>query len=166
MSEAPGLRHFTPRGPQASAPIREPIVWAISEFMLSNYLFPRDCPRICIRVGTNTTKADRERFFTPGSSLNVAIICFDWLELLHTCRLFGYSMPLDTFEEIDANAGYYASKQAIVAESCEVWADLPTLLAQRGVELRVVDQLKPIAREVAASSLRFSIIRLRDAQVA
>ena len=43
VSEAADIERFDPR---PSALTHEPVVWAIDEERLRNYLVPRDCPRV------------------------------------------------------------------------------------------------------------------------
>jgi hypothetical protein len=40
------------------------LVWAIDDDHLHNYLTPRDCPRVALGRGPNTTYADAARFLS------------------------------------------------------------------------------------------------------
>ncbi|HLF07146.1 MAG TPA: hypothetical protein VI893_08265, partial [Thermoplasmata archaeon] len=67
FSEDPGILRFEPHV-LATNPDEPPLVWAISEAHMPHYLFPRDCPRVCFWPGPETTREDRERFFTGVSA--------------------------------------------------------------------------------------------------
>ena len=158
LSEEAAIGHFVPR---ASSLTSEPVVWAIDAARLRNYLVPRDCPRVTFYAGPATTSEDVQRFL--GSSPAVVAIESAWLERLRTARLYCYHFAPDTFECIDACAGYFVSRSAVVPVRVEVLEDLLCEL-QRRAELRVLPSLWPLCDAVAASTLQFSIIRMRNAQ--
>jgi hypothetical protein len=159
VSEDPGIERFEPR---PAADMGEPVVWAIDEKRLQNYLVPRECPRVAYHAGNDTTKADVERFL--GATTAVIAIEDGWLERLLCCRLYCYRLPAETFRCIDECAGYFVSRVPVVPAIMEVIDDARTELLRRGVELRVVPTLWPLRDAVAASSLRFSMIRMRNAK--
>ena len=159
VSEDTGIERFEPRAAVVGG---EPVVWAIDTPRLRNYLVPRACPRVTYYAGSNTTDADAERFL--GASTAVIAIEYDWLERLQSCRLYCYRLPSETFRCIDECAGYFVSRVPVVPTSMEVIDDPIAALARRGVELRIVPTLWPLRDAVVASSLQFSIIRMRNAQ--
>ena len=159
VSEEPGIARFEPR---PAADIGEPVVWAIDESRLRNYLVPRECPRVTYYAGSHTTKADVERFL--GASTTVIAIEEAWRERLQSCRLYRYSLPAETFRCIDECAGYFVSRVPVAPASMEAIDDSIAELSRRGVELRIVPTLWPLRDAVIASSLRFSIIRMRNAK--
>ena len=159
VSEEGGIERFEPR---ASEGIGEPVVWAIDAARLRNYLVPRDCPRVTYYAGRDTSDADVDRFL--GSSAAVLAIEREWLERVRACRLHCYHMPPGTFECIDGCAGYFVSRVSVVPASVDVIDDPISALVQRGVELRIVSNLWPLRDAVVASSLQFSIIRMRNAR--
>ena len=158
VSEESGIKRFEPR-PSEYTDI--PVVWAISQERLQNYLLPRDCPRVTYYAGPNTTAADIERFL--GSSSSVIAIESAWYERLRSCHLYCYHMPPETFECIDVCAGYFVSKVSVIPERVEVIADVITRLLSCGVELRFVSNLWPLRDAVVDSTLQFSLIRMRNA---
>jgi hypothetical protein len=158
VSEEPGIERFEPR---AIAEGDEPLVWAIDDDRLRNYLVPRDCPRVTFYTGRQTTSVDVERFL--GSSRAVVAIEQAWLERLASCRLYCYSLPIETFESADDCAGYFVSRLPVVPRGLRIVADPIAELARRGAELRIVPNLWSLRDAVIASSLRFSIIRMRNA---
>jgi len=158
VSEEPGIKRFEPR---ASEPASKPVVWAISEARLHNYLFPRDCPRVTYYAGPATAAADVERFL--GSSPAVVAVESGWLDRLRSCRLYRYELPAATFECLDDCAGYFVSRAPVVPVRVEVVDDLIGELLRRGVELRFLPSLWSLRDAVVASSLQFSIIRMRNA---
>jgi hypothetical protein len=85
------------------------------------------------------------------------------LERLRRCRLYCYHLPPETFECFDECAGYFVSRLPVVPAFVEVFYDPIAELLKRGVELRFVPNLWFLHDTVAASTLRFSLIRMRNA---
>jgi hypothetical protein len=158
ISEQSDIARFDPRPSEYAA---EPVVWAIEERRLGNYLLPRDCPRVTYYAGIETTVADVEHFL--GSSLTVVAIERAWLERVRSSSLFCYHMPSGTFECFDACAGYFVSRVAVVPTGVEFVSDPLAELVARGVELRILPNLWFLRDAVVSSSLQFSIIRMRNA---
>ena len=70
----------------------------------------------------------------------------------------------DSFECIDECAGYFVSNLPVVPTCVEVLDDLIVELLKRGVEVGFVPSLWPLRDAVVASTLQFSLIRMRNAQ--
>ncbi|KFL30302.1 hypothetical protein JP75_15230 [Devosia riboflavina] len=158
LSDDPAIARFEPR---PSAYTEEPVVWAISDQRIANYLLPRDCPRVCFRAGHESSAEDVERFL--GDSRVVIAIEEDWLERLAGGKLHRYAMPSDGFVLKDEGAGYWVSYGAIEPLDVEVLDDLPGAIAAEGVTLKVLPSLWALHDGVKASSLVFSMIRMRNA---
>jgi hypothetical protein len=158
ISEDFGIVEFAPR---PSKYTEYPVVWAIDAARLRNYLVPRDCPRVTYYAGPQTTDADRQRFL--GSSAAVLAVEAKWWPRIRSCRLFSYRLPAETFELVDDDAGYFVSRESIRPLEVEVIDDPITALLARDVEVRVVPELDSLRAAVVASTLRFSIIRMRNA---
>lgn len=158
VSEESDIARFEPRPSEYAT---GPVVWAIEGPRVCNYLLPRDCPRVTYYAGANATAADVERFL--ASSPAVVAIESGWFERVRSTRLYCYHMPPDTFECLDAGAGYFVSRVPVVPARLEVFDDPIAELLGRGVELRLVPSLWPLRGAVAASSLQFSFIRMRNA---
>jgi len=159
VSEVAGIERFDPRPADSGG---EPVVWAIDSARLRNYLLPRDCPRVTFYAGEKTSAPDIEKFL--GSSKAVVAIESAWLDRLRSCRLYCYHMPPETFECIDRCAGYFVSHSPVVPAKVEVFDDLMAEIVRRGVELRIMPDLWNLHDAVAASTLQFSMIRMRNAQ--
>jgi uncharacterized protein DUF6886 len=158
ISEESDIRRFEPRGSQYTD---DPVVWAIDDDHLRNYLLPRECPRVTYYAGRETTTADVERFL--GSSPAVVAVEDGWLERLRSCRLYCYHMPPETFECLDGCAGYFVSRKPVMPARVEVLEDPIAELLKRGIELRFLPSLWPLRDAVVASSLQFSVIRMHNA---
>jgi hypothetical protein len=158
VSEESGIERFEPRASEYTAGT---VVWAIDAERLRNYLLPRECPRVTFYAGRETTVDDVERFL--GSSPAVVAVESGWMERLRSCRLYCYHLPPETFECIDECAGYFVSRVPVVPLRVEVIADPVAELLRRGVELRFMQSLWPLRDAVVASSLQFSLIRMRNA---
>lgn len=158
VSEEAGIERFEPRALEEGG---EAVVWAIDAERLRNYLVPRECPRVTYYAGRETSAADVERFL--GASPAVVAVESGWLERLRSCRLYCYHLPPETFECIDECAGYFVSRAAVTPIRVEVFDDPIAELLKRGVELRFVPSLWPLRDAIVASSLQFSLIRMRNA---
>lgn len=158
VSEEPGIERFEPRAQDEGS---ESVVWAIDADRLRNYLLPRDCPRVTYYAGPQTTASDVQRFL--GSSSAVVALEGAWLERVWSCRLYCYHLPEETFECIDECAGYFVSRVAVAPTRVEVFDDVLGELVKRSVEVRFVPNLWPLRDAVVASTLEFSVIRMRNA---
>ena len=158
LSESGGIERFDPRPSDYTS---YPVVWAISADRMGNYLLPRDCPRVTYYAGPSTTSEDVDRFL--GKSQKVVAVENGWLERIRSCRLFCYRLPPETFECLDECAGYFVSRVSVVPEEVEVFDDLIVELQKRGVELRFMKELWGLRDAVVASTLQFSMIRMRNA---
>ena len=112
-------------------------------------------------AGTQTTAADAERFL--GASPAVVAVESAWLERLRSCWLYCYHLPPETFECLDECAGYFVSRQPVVPARVQVIEDVLAALLSCGVELRFLPNLWPLRDTVLSSTLRFSVIRMRNA---
>lgn len=160
VSQAPDLTRFEPR-PDARG--RE-CVWAIGDSRLHNYLLPRDCPRVTYYANATTTDADRATFFSASDAQSVVAIEHGWLPALRDTPLHVYEFDAVAFVLEDAIAAYYVSTRPVTPIAHRVVADPAAELFDRGVELRVMSSLWPLRDAVVASSLGFSIIRMRNAR--
>ena len=158
ISEKADIETFEPRPSDYTT---EPVVWAISSDRLCNYLLPRDCPRVTYYAGINTSASDVESLL--GKSRAVVAVENAWLPELESCRLYCYHLPPETFECIDNCAGYFVSHVPVAPDRVEVFHDLMLELRKRDVELRLVPSLWPLRDAVVASTLQFSMIRMRNA---
>jgi uncharacterized protein DUF6886 len=159
VSEEAGIERFEPR---PSSYTDEPVVWAVDADRLRNYLVPRDCPRVTYYAGRQTTAADVERFL--GASAAVVAVESGWWEPLRSCRLYCYHLPPETFTCFDECAGYFVSRDPVVPVRVQVFDDLMAELLRLGVELRFVPDLWPLRDAVVASTLQYSMIRMRSAR--
>jgi len=158
ISEMAGIQEFEPRPSEYAV---ESVVWAIDADRLRNYLLPRDCPRVTYYAGPQTSAPDRE--WLLGSSAAVVAIERDWLERVQGCRLYCYHLPPQSFECIDECAGYFVSRVSVSPTRVEALEDPVSELRRRGVDLRILPNLWHLRDAVVASSLQFSIIRMRNA---
>jgi hypothetical protein len=157
VSEERGIELFEPR----ESGDGDSLVWAIDADRLRNYLVPRECPRVTFYAGPATTRADIRRFL--GLSKAVIAIEEAWIDRVRSCRLYCYHMPRQTFECVDECAGYFVSRLPVAPTSVEVIDDVLTELSRREVELQIAPNLWPLRDAVVSSSVRFSIIRMRNA---
>jgi hypothetical protein len=72
-------------------------------------------------------------------------------------------MPAERFVLHDTSAGYWVASEPVVAVGVDVVSDVASAIADLGGELRVVKRLWGLHDAIAASTLEFSMIRMRDA---
>ena len=159
VSEEAGIERFEPRRLET---FPEPVVWAIDRDHLRNYLLPRHCPRVTYCGTPSSTKEDVARYV--GASAAVVAIESEWLARVQASQLYCYRLSRATFECIDEGAGYFVSRQSVVPDGIDVIHDPMSAIAACGAELRTVDSLWPLHDAVAASTLQFSMIRMRNAK--
>lgn len=163
VSDDPAITRFDPRpSPSTDAGVIGTAVWALAEPFLPNYLLPRDCPRICFRAKDTTTEADRERFL--GAARHVVAFEASWLDRVRSARLAVYEMPPATFADALLEAGYWISRESVTPLRMTIVDDCLAALTAAGAEVRIVHDFWPLCDAVAGSSLRFSIIRKRNAE--
>lgn len=157
MSDQAGILSFHPRARDDGAPV----VWAISDERLPNYLVPRDCPRVAFWRGPETTEEDANRFLI--GSRHVIAIEQAWFRKCLESKVFLYEFDPSSFQAVDPSAGYYTSTESVKPIAEHEVSDIFDSLFCRGVEVRVLPTLWYLREEIAASSLGFSIIRMRNA---
>ena len=167
FSDDPDIAIFEPRPvrvpserPAGQEWLNGPLVWAIDgdhDFM---YLFPRDCPRILIWATPETTEAERQYWL--GDWRAAAFIERHWLERLVAETIHRYELPVADFEDL-GDAGMWVSRGRVIPMERTVISRLDQEFEPRGVELRVVDSLRPL-KSLWNTSVHVSGIRLRNAR--
>lgn len=164
VSHDSGIERFEPRPPpSANVGVTEDTVWAIEGARLMNYFLPRDCPRVTFYPVGTSTEEDIERLMSPGSRKHVVAIETGWLERVLQAEIWIYSLPPETFQCVDAGAGYWVSKVGVIPLSKRKVNNSLLEMVSMGGELRVLPNLWPLCDEVVESSLQFSCIRMRNA---
>lgn len=164
VSEHPGIHEFVPRpAPAHYDQITRPVVFAITDTLLHNYLLPRECPRVTLYHTPSTSDEDYERFFGQSDARYKIFIEDAWKQVVQNTILYIYELPAESFELLDEGAGYYISYEVLRPLSVIEIKNCLNELAKRPVELQFVPNLWKIADAVAQSSLNFSIIRMRNA---
>lgn len=166
VSDRPGITLFEPRPPPTSNPSvpKRPVVWAIEERLLHNYLLPRDCPRVTFYALPDSDPADVAQLMGQTAARYVVAVESGWLPAIREAVLYLYELPQSGFREIDRGAGYFVRESAVAPLSVRRVDDLLGELAVRDVELRITPSLWPLRDAVLASTLQFSFIRMRNAR--
>ncbi len=165
VSEDPGITCFVPRpAPDPASGLTGNMVWAIDNAHLPNYLLPRDCPRVTFYARPDSDPTDVERLLSGTSARRVIAIEAGWFGRVLTQSLFLYELPAQTFSVLDAGAGYHISREPVTPASVRRIDDVVGELTRHDVELRIMPSLWKLRDAVVASSLQFSIIRMRNAQ--
>ncbi|WP_428327680.1 DUF6886 family protein [Mucilaginibacter sp.] len=165
VSEESGIKEFIPRPSLFFIEgIKGDVVFAITESLLHNYLLPRNCPRVTFYQSPATSPADKERFMGGISAGHVIIVESGWYEAIRATTLYCYEFSPDTFSLIDECAGYYISYEPLKPVNVKKIENILPELLTRDIELRFTPSLIEIAAKVSASSLNFSLIRMRNAK--
>ena len=162
FSEDSDITRFAPR-PHPHQPDKPPCVWAIDDAHAFLYYFPRDCPRVTFWALPTSTPDDVERFLGHTSVRRIAAIEGAWLERMRTTALYVYRLPAAAFVSLH-DAGMHISHEIVTPLSVEPVGDLMARLRDDNVELRITSSLWPLRHAVVASTLHYSIIRMRNAQ--
>jgi len=160
VSDVANIGQFVPR--PSSSIIQTDAVWAIDEEHLVNYLLPRDCPRVCCTSNSLTSTEDRDRYIGASQASRIIAVEWNWLDRIRSEVLYVYEFSTDSFELLDANAGYWVSKVPCEPTSVTTVDDVLSELGRRNVELRFMTDLWPFHNAIATSSLEFSMIRMRN----
>ncbi|RDC56313.1 hypothetical protein DU508_11960 [Pedobacter chinensis] len=159
VSENPSIKRFEPRpSPSHYESITSEVVFAITDKLLHNYLVPRDCPRVTFYSKHDTSQHDKEVFLSKNSSSYVVAVENKWREVIQQTTLYCYEFPTDNFALLDKGAGYYISYKTVTPISIRPVYDILNELLKRGVELRFLPTLLPLAQEISKSTLQFSLI--------
>jgi hypothetical protein len=168
FSENASIDQFVPRTvvvPSLREPGMEwldgPLVWAVDEAREATYLFPRECPRILLWLTPETTGEDRERWWGARSCSMIAHVEWRWLREIETRTIYRYELPTASFEPTK-DSWMQVSREAVSPLSVEPITDLTRALAERAVELRVMESLVAL-QDVWQTTLHASGIRLRNA---
>ncbi|HET7736962.1 MAG TPA: hypothetical protein VFK32_00155 [Tepidiformaceae bacterium] len=157
VSDIAGIERFAPRPGGAG----DPAVWAIEERLLPNYLLPRDCPRVTFYATPESEPRDVVRFLAGAT--HVVAVEESWVDRIATARLYLYEMPQAPFRLTDAIAGYYTANEVVEPLSVVSLESPVFAIGSRGSALRVLPGLWELHDQIAASSLAFSMIRMRNA---
>ncbi len=165
FSENPNIAEFVPRAPLAWPEV-EPLVWAMDEGRSPIYFVPMDCPRVCFWVTPETNETDRELYDGTASGRMVIAIEFGWLDRVREATLYRYEFSPEGFEPLTKsqteNYGAYVCRSAVIPLRVEPMRDLLSCMRDAGVELRLCPDLHSLAETVVASTLHFSLIRMRN----
>ena len=161
VSDDAAIKGFQPR-PSSVFPKLGNVVWAVDEAHLPDYLLPRECPRVTFCAAPETTLGDCQRF-KLNAEQRVVVVGQRWLEKIREAVVYLYELPEASFVLHDASAGYWLSRDQIHPLSVCAVSDLEDEISRRGADFRIVENLRSFGDEVAASTLDFSIIRMRNA---
>jgi hypothetical protein len=161
VSEDPSLGRFEPHV-AATAAEAEPFVWAVDTRHLPLYWFPRDCPRGTFWAHSGSDPGDVRRLL--GRATRVHIVEEGWLPRLSEVQLYAYRLPEERFEPHPDVGGYWIAREPVEAASVAALSDPVELHRDAAIELRALPNLWPLWNEVAASTLEYSGIRLRNAE--
>lgn len=165
FSEDPTITRFAPHV-AGTAREAEPYVWAVNADQAPSYWFPRQCPRAMAWLRPGTTATDRERIIGPGGGDRVHAVEYGWLDRIRTTELYAYrfdAAPFRPFGEPYPHA-MVAVQPVVPLGPAEPVGDLLARHADAGIQLRVLPNLWEFFGAVAASTLGFSGIRLRNAE--
>lgn len=131
ISEEANIEIFEPRM-SASKPELPPMIWAIHEDRLVNYLFPRDCPRIIFSRNSDVSEDDQKLFFSHTKAKTIITVENAWFERIKETRIYKYTFDPEDFELIDETAGFYISHKTIKPIKIEAMDNLLVQIVSHG----------------------------------
>jgi hypothetical protein len=164
ISEEKDIHKFYPRpSPSVIQGVKGDVVFAITGKLLHHYLLPRDCPRIGYYATYKTTGKDRSTYLNNDVDFVLAIEA-SWLERSQHTTIYCYEFSPATFVEADACAGYYVSYKTVTPSHVHsIINPIQAIAERKNVELKILPSLWPLADKIQASSLNYSMIRMRNA---
>lgn len=165
ISEEPDIKVFKPRKPyRLDLQNSPPLVWAITEKCLVNFLTPRECPRLTYHIGEKTSDDDKKKFFSAKDVNHVVVIESAWLnKLLHT-TLYIYEFETSNFYLQDQIAGYYVSEYEEKPIDVITVDDIMNEHIIRKTEFRIMPSLWDLREAIINSTLNYSLCRLKNAK--
>lgn len=163
ISESPNIEVFHPRPAKRSSwpDLAGKYVWATDDEMIVNYYFPRNCPRVCWRIGKHTTEEECKQFQEQGNQHAIIAIEEKWKQRLSQQAIYRYEFSTNQFRLIDRNAGYYISESVEYPIDRIAIYHLEDHIKAENTKLLFIPELFSLAEYIGQSSYRFSIIRLR-----
>jgi hypothetical protein len=158
VSDAAPVTVMRPRPSPPGTPHEgRPLVWAVDEEHLVNYLLPRQCPRV-------TWAARGCAAPLLGSpARRVVAIEHGWGPRLLGAGLSVHRLDPASFTVLDAGAGYWVSEREAAVAGVRRVDDCFAAVAGTGAELRLTPTLWPYVDAVREGAGEFSAIRMRNA---
>lgn len=164
VSEEPGITTFEPRL-HPTWPELEPVVWAVGESHLRNYLLPRDCPRVTFYALESSSEEDVEQFLGGDRKAARVFVEEDWMARIAEATLHVYEFSPDGFQVANEGAGYFHAQSRVEPLEVHEVKELVSAIEGQGAEFETLANLWPLSDRIVASSLQFSMIRMRNAKV-
>ncbi|SDN10316.1 hypothetical protein SAMN05518871_103300 [Psychrobacillus sp. OK028] len=165
ISEEDSISIFMPRIPKRKdLKNRTPLVWAINEECLPNYLTPRNCPRVTYHCNEKTTLEDKKNFLSSDTITHVVAIEHKWFERMGNTNLFLYEFDPTDFYQQDRGAGYFVTEKPQTPINKIVIDDLFAELIKRNVEVRIIDNLWNLCEKIRKTSFDWSMCRMDFAE--
>ena len=165
FSEDPAITRFSPH---VAATAQQPTayVWAVDAAQAPSYWFPRQCPRAMAWTRPSSTVEDRALILGPGGGARVHAVEYGRLETIRTVELYAYrfdAADFHPFGDPDEPHAYVSELTVEPLGPAEPVGDLLALHEKADIQLRVLPNLWGFWDAVAAGSLGFSGIRMRNA---
>ncbi|MEG1257315.1 DUF6886 family protein [Clostridium sp.] len=164
VSEEKDIEIFHPRQPSRTDLNRNVgLVWAINEACLTNFLTPRDCPRVTYHVGKNTQLCDIQKYISSKDCSHVIAIENKWFNVMKNTTLYLYEFDVSDFYLQDEVAGYYVSEKTQLPINKIEISDLFSEIFLRNVEVRMLGNLWDLCDEIKMTTFHWSMCRMGNA---
>lgn len=154
VSEDPGIEVFEPQS-HPTWPDESPMIWAIAESHLRNYLLPRECPRVTYYALPECSDEDVETYLGDDRTKVVVTVEEKWLETIRNVTLWLYEFDPQGFSSFNPGAGYYVARSRQEPKAVTEINNVIDKIKAKGVDFRTVPYLWDICDEIVASSLQF-----------
>lgn len=160
LSENGNINKFIPRESKSIWDYKK-YVWSIGEDKIQNYLFPRECPRICV---SDKETIKLKKWISDSKITHFKTHVFvlsNWKERIENCKLYKYQFSNSNFTEIDKIAAYYVSQEIEIPISKEHIIDCIKALKASNTNLKFISKKQMIAlkEDVIQNTKEFSIIK-------
>lgn len=165
VSEEPDIDVFEPRKPYRNDLMDSPpLVWAIDDERLPNFLTPRDCPRVTYHIPDGYEGFIEPGLFSSSRSTHVVAIESEWFNRMCETVLYLYEFKVNDFHLQDSIAGFYVSEIRQKPENMIIVDDIFKEQFKRNVEIRVLDNLFDLREKIIRTSLHWSMCRMGNAR--
>jgi hypothetical protein len=163
FSEDPSIERFMPHVPSTN-PTQQPMVWAIDAEHAPLYWFPRDCPRVACWYGPDTDRDRAQAAIGVTDARRVHAVEARWMQRIGDADLFVYRLPAAGFRPWSDADGHWVATEPVEPLEVEPVGDLLQRHVAAGIEIRILPSLWALHDAVVASTLRFSMVRMQNAQ--
>jgi len=165
ISDDKNIEKFIPRESKAIWNYQK-YVWSISEDKIQNYLLPRDCPRICLKMNKLLTIGYCIEELELKQYENIIFAPESWEKKIENSILYRYEFSSKYFKVIDKIAEYYVSEKVEIPIEVRIINNCFEALGKTKTKLILLEgnSMNKVKENVINNTNEFSIIRWSNMQ--